>query len=186
MILYALCVLPGVAWLVFRGNELFYYFMPIFRLPEFLIGVCVAVLHGRGFHFKSPRIVAAGGAVALFVCASFMGPRTGIFVTSNVFAVPLIALVIAALAQAPGALAWRPLGVLGHSSYAFYSMQPLVLAALIVQQRGQAHWNAWTVLGGSFLVLTSLAVLTHYLVEEPCRRLLLKPRSGRNLPAARA
>ena len=168
---YVLSVLPGVVWLLFQSQN-FYYSVPIFRLPEFLLGVAFAVLHLRGFRFRSPRVVAGCSVAVLLVFLAWVGRWKGIGVTSNVVAVPAIALLIAALAQMPGALRWRPFQVLGRISYAFYAMQPLVLLPLIARQKGQPPFDAATVLLGAFVVLLAISVITYYLVEEPVRRSL--------------
>jgi peptidoglycan/LPS O-acetylase OafA/YrhL len=102
-----------------------------------------------------------------------VAPRSDIYVTANVVAVPAIALMILSLAQQDGGLlASGPLLTLGRASYAFYSLQPLVITAMIRWQRGAPQWNSLAAFCGALASLATLSLLAYFFVEEPMRRRL--------------
>lgn len=172
---WLLSVLPGLSYLLFPSSPPIYYSVPIFRLPEFALGVGCAMYFNRGGRIPAAGKVAAlsVGVLVLFLC--LVAPRSNIYVTANVVAVPAIALLILCLAQLrPPVLASAPLLLLGRASYAFYSLQPLVITSLIRWQRGQPQWPSWPVLAGAFVALTALSLLAFWFVEEPMRRWLAR------------
>ena len=171
---YVLSVLPGLSFLLFPNSPSIYYSVPIFRFPEFMVGVCCACLIGGGFRLARPELTAACATALLAIYLGWFAPA-GIWVSGNIVAVPCIALCIMGLALSPRRLlSARPLVLLGRASYAFYSLQPLLILWMVNRQRGAAPWDAWVVLGISFVVLTLIALAAHLAVEEPLRKKLLR------------
>lgn len=167
---YAWAVLPGLSYLAFPGAQPLYYAMPVFRLGEFALGLGCGVWMLRGGRVPAPRAVAAGAALVLLLFVG-LAPRADIYVTLNAVVVPAIALMIVALSQVQRTvLGARPLVLLGHASYAFYSLQPLVLAWMLRLQKGSAPWHAGVALGTGLVVLAALSIVTWRWFEEPLRR----------------
>lgn len=175
--LYGLAVLPGLTLALFYGEfGRSFYTLPIYRLPEFLLGALIwfAVLQG----VRIPRILLP---VALAVLAAYLGLAGGrlpMWVGHNWIVLPVIALTIFSLATQPGLigrlLSTAPMMWLGKVSYSFYSLQLLLLlylkdhhAALVVRFPMLA--DNLLLLAVSLAVLVGLAGLSYHLVEEPAR-----------------
>jgi peptidoglycan/LPS O-acetylase OafA/YrhL len=172
---YVLSALPGLSFLLFPHSPLIYYSMPIFRFPEFMVGVCCATLVNRGATLRWPSLTTGAAAAVLAIYLGWFAPLAGIWVSGNIVAVPCIALCLVGAAMGGCRPLKAPLLVMmGHASYAFYSMQPLLILWMIAHQRGAPPWNPWLVFGASFTLLAAIAVAVHFLLEEPCRKLLIK------------
>lgn len=149
----------GTAWI----------YLPVTRLPEFVMGVCLGELARRGV--LSPRLaaplqwIAAVAAVAVLGCA-------GAWVAGA--ATLLFALLILALARGSAGLVHRwgshPLLVLlGGASYALYLLQYPVRRIVAVAVPGDSRLLE----GVIYLPAVILAsILTFRFFEEPCRRLI--------------
>ncbi len=173
---YVLSVLPGWSYLLFPGSPPIYYSVPIFRLPEFLLGVIAALLFLRGRRLGPWVAVAAVAVLSVFL--GKFAVRSDIYVTGNAVVVPCLVAVIWALAsldaRRPSAGA-APLVYLGRISYAFYSMQPLVIGACIRWQQRHATAEPALVLVTACVALTVVSAVVYHLVEEPLRRRLGRP-----------
>lgn len=172
---YAFSIIPGLSYWLIPGSAPIFYAMPIFRLPEFVVGVSCAVLAARGaIKLAFPRVTclcAAGGLAILLG----VGPSSEIYVTMNAVAVPCIAAIITSAAQMRSAALEHPISVaLGKASYAFYSLQPLVIMTMIALQHGRAPWPPLPTLILSLIGLTTLALVAFIWVEEPLRRWLTR------------
>ena len=170
---YALSVFPGLGYLLVPDSPTFFYSMPIFRLPEFVVGVGASVLVNRkALRFSAPISVCLGSLSVLTVFLAVI-PPSSIYVTANIIAVPCFTLIIVMLAQkSPSWLEHPLLSLLGRASYAFYSLQPLVILTMILLQKNSPSWSPIPTLLLSFMVLTFLSVLTYNLIEEPTRKWL--------------
>ena len=191
---YALAVIPGLTLILFYGTHgLAFYSMPIYRLPEFVLGVCTALAATR--LTVSPGRAAAlqlAAMSALIVYLGFIGPKLPMWITHNWIVLPVIAITIFTTAQSFGVLSKllsvAPMVWAGKISYSFYSFQLLVLlflkshhAALVVQL--PALSDNRLLLLAAFAVLMVLSAAGYHLIEEPMR-ILLKRRMGRTANAA--
>jgi peptidoglycan/LPS O-acetylase OafA/YrhL len=61
---YAAAVFPGLTFLLFDNSPDVFYSMPIFRLAEFVLGVCVCIVARRGPAPRSTTAVVAAVLVA--------------------------------------------------------------------------------------------------------------------------
>jgi len=156
-----------------------FYAMPIFRLPEFIVGVCVCLLlkdlgRVRGLWLAQSLLIA-------LLCWYLGNYAVAMpyYVGHNWLVVPVIAFVIGSLFLGGGPLDWllsRPLFVwLGKISYCFYSFQALVLLFLIdhhdaLVARFPVFNDNHMLALAAFVVLTLLSALGFYFIEEPSRK----------------
>jgi peptidoglycan/LPS O-acetylase OafA/YrhL len=153
----------------------FVLFAPICRLPEFVIGMALAHLV-RADH--SDRPAASGTRVTLLALGALVlitqvEPNIPLALFHNALLAPLFALLIFGLARGGGparVLAWRPLVVLGEASFALYIIQfPFANLFWVVFKLDPMEHYALRV--GS---MVATAVLLHYALERPARRLLTR------------
>lgn len=177
---YLFCVMFGVATKLYPGYGLpVFYAMPIFRLPEFIIGGCACLLLKDSIA-KRPLWVLQLLAIALlcWYLGTFANDMP-IYVGHSWLVVPVIAFVIASLFLGGGPLDWllsRPLFVwFGKISYCFYSFQALMVLALMDYHAALVAWMP--VLADSkvlalvaFVVLTLVSALGFHFIEEPSRK----------------
>jgi peptidoglycan/LPS O-acetylase OafA/YrhL len=153
----------------------FSYDFPLFHVPAFVAGM----LAGRVFLF-GPRfsqlqsaamaVAGMGGVVLLRLNLSEL--------QSNAMLAPLFAVIICGTAShGTGALAARPLVVLGHASYAIYILHfPLRLWWLKLDKTiDLARWP-WLDCGLYLALVIATALLVLYFVERPARAYLLRAR----------
>jgi peptidoglycan/LPS O-acetylase OafA/YrhL len=178
--LWLLSVMPGVSIVLFSAPPFsVFYAMPIFRLPEFLLGVCALLAMRHGFSVRFSPLLTVVLPLVLFVYIGFYGAVMPMYIGNNWIVLPVICLMIVALSTGGGAVAWllsrRFFVWLGKISYCFYSLQALLLFALTSNHDRLV--SAWPIfLSGKVLMMTTLFVLIvisaagYYLVEEPSRR----------------
>ena len=153
--------------------------MPIFRLPEFLIGMSTFLLIRRGVSLTRSTTLQAGVIVGTLVYLGVVGNALPLYVAHNWLVVPAIAFTIFSLASNTGAIAallsTRAFVWLGKISYCFYSFQVLILYLLLgnhdrlvaaVPMLG----NNKVLLVAAFVALIGLSALGHHFIEEPARR----------------
>jgi peptidoglycan/LPS O-acetylase OafA/YrhL len=176
---FVLGVVPGLTYELFDNSPPIFYAMPIFRLPEFVLGITV--------FFAAKRKIRGGVgvvALALFVIATYILARTtpnshSIYVTNNWIVLPAIAGAILFFANSHSLFAKlmgsSPVVWLGKISYCIYSFQILIIVSLI------SHHDSITeaipilsnnrVLFASALVgLIAISGVAHRVIEEPMRR----------------
>jgi peptidoglycan/LPS O-acetylase OafA/YrhL len=148
------------------------YINPLYRLLEFVIGMCICALIRGGLRLRIPPIGAAAIALAAYL-AAYEVPLYASRVATTV--VPF-AVLIFAFAEAD--LDGRRTGVrhpflirLGQWSYAFYLVHSLVLrsAQLVADQHPSTVWRG-SLLLGSFVLATLIAYLLFRFVEVPLER----------------
>lgn len=157
------------------------YMCPAGRLPEFVIGVVLAVAVQRGWRPSLPTPLAwlLFAAGYWLVISASMAPQTQVYV-----ALPGVVAVIASaagsdLAGHRGWLTSRPLVYLGELSFCFYLLHAMVIRVVVISADTSAV--ALGALGFVTLIFTlAAAALLHHMVELPMQRRIL----GRH-PAAR-
>lgn len=189
----ALCwlfaVMPGISIVLF-GTPAFpiFYAMPLFRLPEFLLGVCALLALRLGVSVRFGAVLTVLLPLILFVYVGYYGGVMPMYVGHNWIVLPIICLMIVALSVGKGPVTWllscKLFVWFGKISYCFYSMQALLLFALT------SHYdhlisafpifaNGKILTGTTFVVLIGISVVCYYLIEEPCR-LWIKDRHARS------
>jgi peptidoglycan/LPS O-acetylase OafA/YrhL len=151
-------------------------FNPLVRLPEFLVGVFAGRLYlsaKNNRKWATPLVVSGVLAVVALTLLADRIPRPLI---SAGFLSPAFAAIIYGLALRPrwsAALEFRPLVVLGDASYSLYLLHSTAF--------GASNWvpaySWWLRPLVAFVAAVAVSLLSYYLVEEPCRK-LLRPRSA--------
>ena len=159
-----------------------FYAIPIYRLPEFIIGMLVAMTYEtrpplRPWQAFSGSILAAAGLIAWL---AYMGGAVHIYIGHHVAAIPLIAMLIFCLANLRTGVFYQLLSnrlicLLGRASYSFYCLQPLVLGVFMLRRPEKIlhilPWmsDPWIRFFVSFAALQTLALISYFLLEEPMR-----------------
>jgi peptidoglycan/LPS O-acetylase OafA/YrhL len=145
-------------------------FTPIFRLPEFAIGILLgrAYVMGR-FRRLNGNLLAALAFVSIFGVLAFC-PHLPHPILANGLLAPLFALLIVSLAQAKGPIAGflaLPFMVtLGEASYGIYILQ--IPLALLINRPPPYHSIKMLCLYCALLMLCS--VISWRFVESPLRK----------------
>jgi len=172
-VLWLAAFLPGLIELVSpsdRAGLLYYYSSPIYRLPEFIVGVIL----GSAWRLNrlpgvNPVIVIGLGFVYLFSCYQYDGMARQNQTLLNCVVVPFVsALLIYAARMRPGFLEVRPLVYLGEISYGFYIYQFLFFGYIYGPARGAIGDVGVTLLG--IVITAAFASISHHLLERPARR----------------
>ena len=183
-VFYVASTLPGVAFLAFPNPPPLptYYAGPVFRIPEFLVGVSVGLLYARGFRLPKPAVSFLLTVAVLGLYLLFGNPAGFAYITLNFVAVPLLTMIILSAASiTDGAcyrvLTWKPFVSMGRASYSFYAFQAFLISGLIIAhpaiaERIPVTSNGWVVAGASFTILTAISLVSRSLIEVKFRKFL--------------
>lgn len=174
-----LASLSGLVYYVFIdevGLNL-YYSVPIYRLPEFLMGVLVGVLYKRDL-FVDLRWGKLIAIVAPLLLCLYLGlvARPG-YMIHNWFATPCLTAMIFYSFRI-SFLKNKVLVWLGEISYGFYILQFISLKLVETRHNSGDH-PLFTVVY-AFVLTFFLAVVSYYIVERPLRRYILGKVSNRS------
>jgi peptidoglycan/LPS O-acetylase OafA/YrhL len=153
-------------------------FNPLARLPEFLVGLFAGRLFlsaKNNRQLATPLIVVGVLVVVALVLLTDRIPRPMI---SAGFLSPAFAAIIYGLALRPswtGLLENRLLVLLGDASYSLYLLHSIVIPR--VYDRTAFLPSAWRA-AAAFLGTVGASLLSYFLVEEPCRKLLRPKRKS--------
>ncbi len=152
---------------------------PLFRLPEFIIGVSLGLLyirHKRDDLSNRGGMLATGAVLASLMLMATVWPATAEHYSMNSLLIVPFAALVFALAQGGGwigrFLTWRPIVILGEASYGIYILQFPVRSWM---RAAVPPYDAVL----SPLVLVLVAVASFFLFEEPARRAIRRWLSGR-------
>ena len=170
------------------------YAMPIFRFPEFVLGICIFLAWSRtGLRRLNPDALYALAALALVPYLALLGKRIPLYTPHNWIVLPVIGMLLVAGAQERGfvnRLLGHALPVwLGRISYCFYSFQLLVLLVLgtyheAILRAAPALADNRVLLAAALLVLLSLSGIGFHTIEEPMRKAIRRRVRRPPLPAA--
>jgi peptidoglycan/LPS O-acetylase OafA/YrhL len=191
-----LCLALGVigsADLLFATGGGFtpYYFLPVLRLPEFMLGLLIGLELARPSNLSRAQVgwglLAAGAALLALILL----PNKNHWMSVNVLFTPLASAVIyfAARADRSFSLVWsnpllRLLRYLGESSYCLFLAHLFPLFALTTDTatpyctaflREYHRFWFWLLFICASLVL---AIALHELVEKPARRWIMRRWGG--------
>jgi peptidoglycan/LPS O-acetylase OafA/YrhL len=184
LVSYLLTVMPGLSRLLFPFDQSFIinYSIPIFRLPEFVIGICLGVLFARGNKVPIPSVFLLISVVLLILHLSIGPYFSWNFGAHNYISVPLISIILVSAASLEkgaifAVMRWRPFVYLGQISYSFYSFQALVVLSAInsrdaivgIFSIAQSHYVFAL---GLIVTLTVVAAVSFELVEVRFRKFL--------------
>jgi peptidoglycan/LPS O-acetylase OafA/YrhL len=160
----------------------FWYASPLTRLPEFLLGVVLARLLRTG-GWRGARILPAAILTVAGYAASAAWPSSPL--STSGFTIVGFALLTTALARADVAgqrtfLATRPMVMLGVLSFPFYMAHLLVVQTIAAgfgpSMPALPAWMAALLTLCALVLALFAALMLHYLVEVPGRRMLLGAR----------
>lgn len=170
----------------------FFYALPAFRLPEFLLGVCGFLAVQRGFRLPYPNLVVVIALLSFVVLINLR--RFGLpYIGYNWFVLPVVVVLVVGLRQSDGRisrlLASEWFVWLGKISYCFYSFQVLVLLLLVTFRNDLIEVFPlleinWLLCALAFFVLVVLSAIGHHFIEEPCRRKIQKWAGARDYKVA--
>ena len=158
-----------------------FYSIPIFRLPEFVVGVFAGVLATR-----ATTVTPTGRQLGwwfLAVVAYFaIFAKSLPYVAHGLFAIPFLLGAFTYFARASEGVAVRIFGhpalvFLGEASFALYLVQAITLPWFKANAMGLGLRPA---LAACFIVTLVLACLVHVLVERPMRPLVMRWLSPKN------
>lgn len=157
--------------------------LPVTRLAEFAIGMCIAHAMRGGWRFAlRPWIIAVGGAALVVVivvdsATAWLGPvRDAVRATQTEWVLVFCTLVIAAVAtrDLAGARSWlraRWMVRLGEASYAFYLVHATVIYfVLSFVGKQQGGWGNLVWYAPLFIAALSVAFALHRGIEKPLER----------------
>lgn len=161
------------------------YDFPPYRVPEFVIGICAALLVMRGESLSPVRLRAlyafAAVDATIIVASSFVRDLPRELVSSAFIPVVVTLIWAVVAAEQAGGVAWlrsRPLLKLGEWSFALYLVHMLVIRP-ISDQLGQPI-PGYLPLGWG-LVACALALILSTMfsegIEKPLERLMRAPRT---------
>jgi len=182
---YCIAVLPGLSVILFNSSShSVFYSMPIFRLPEFVLGGCICLLSSLDMSKFAMTFKQFVVIFFFLVYLGFIGPQLPfLYVVHNWVALPVIGFIILSLTTEKGLLtsllSSKSLVWLGKISYGFYSFQALLILLLVT------YHDRWVELFPflsnniilalvSFLILTLISAGSYYFIEEPSRHWIKK------------
>jgi len=155
------------------------YSMPIFRILEFLVGICTFKLfHARVF--KVPLGLIFSALLGFFVFdLIFFGSKLPMYVTHDWIAVPFFASLLIYITNRISILSRilgsKSLNLLGKASYSFYSLQVVLILVsikfkVLVQAKLGIISDNQTFALALFGVILSSSLFLYYFIEEPLRK----------------
>ncbi|CAI8869025.1 exopolysaccharide production protein ExoZ [Pseudomonas sp. IT-P2] len=183
----------GVSVAVFDdpSNKVFYS-IPIFRLPEFIVGICACLFFLRGYKQYCSPLVQAILIISVVIYLAFIGSKMPLYVGHHWIIVPSIAFLLISFSNGNGIftkiLSSRMIVWLGKISYCFYSLQFLIIVPLIkhhdtITQKFNALNNPKILMVTALLVLIAASAIAHHLIEEPARKWIIKRFDKKNISA---
>lgn len=177
--LWTVSVVTAIAYYAFENRPqpglMIFYAMPIFRLSEFMIGMCIYHIVKRNLNARlyASRLAPILLAFSIVYLATF-GPLLPIYIGHNWIIIPLVATVLVALSQevpsrGKAMFSSGLMVYLGKISYCFYCFQFHVLAALtflMPDYKNQGVTYFLLCLG----VLLICSSFFYHALEEPARK----------------
>jgi peptidoglycan/LPS O-acetylase OafA/YrhL len=155
-----------LAWLnVLRFN-------PLVRLPEFVVGVCGALLYLRpsiSMRWSAPLV--AGGLIVLFAVAMYSHGIPYPLIHNGLLSLPFLAIIYGVALRPAWAsfLEWRLFRALGEVSYSFFLTHGIVIA-LFFRPDGVFRRHSMAEVLICLAAAIALAFALYRWVEQPMRR----------------
>lgn len=186
ILFYLLTILPGFAYLLFYPQPLFstIYALPIFRLPEFLIGILLCLFYRKrlyssvNYHKVLFYILLIWGMYSALIGYKIPG-----YVTSNIIIIPVCSILIYAVANLKSGALFNLLTsktaiILGESSYCLYLLQALPIQ--FFEKYGNNISKFIPIFGDNYFkcgltIISSIiiSIVFHYQVEKVLRKKIL-------------
>ncbi|MEB3702637.1 Acyltransferase family protein [Candidatus Bealeia paramacronuclearis] len=180
LILYAFAILPGLSIKLFPTTvpAPVFYAIPIFRFPEFLIGIACYLLITAGVDFTKYKKYQFW-FIAAFVCyIGVFGSKMLLYIGHNWIALPFFSFMILTLFNGRSILNYvlsAPISVwFGKISYCFYSFQAVLILPLIdnyekIVMNFSFLSNNIVLTFVVFVFLTVFSAVGYYFIEKPAR-----------------
>lgn len=138
-----------------------YYASPVYRLPEFVIGICAAKFMQNGVKVHLLAALASVAAMYYFLTFPIIS-----YMQYNFAIVPCIAIILIYISQIGTSMIMKPFVWLGEISYSFYLMQ-VVGFMFFDRLKPEFIYNngvyGWALL---FIVFTAMAQVSYSLFEK--------------------
>ncbi|MCK2221106.1 acyltransferase [Actinomadura sp. ATCC 31491] len=177
------------------GGPFLYWFVhvfPLMRLPEFVVGIALALLvkqgRWRGPNLPASLVICVAGWELNNLLPGYLHVIAGMLIPWTLL-VPALATADLSAARSP--LRWGPLVWLGELSFSFYASHLIVQEQIVgrigewlhglgwVPAAGPWHWYQWVpFMLLDFAIALPVAWMLFRLVELPAQR-LLRPRGAR-------
>lgn len=147
-------------------------FNPLVRLPEFLVGVCGALLYlQQPLHPRWAAPLVGGGLIVLAIVILVSAQIPYPVMHNGLLSLPFIAIIygIALRPSWSAILEWRVLQMLGESSYSFFLTHGIVIALFFRPDGKYQEHSIFEVLLCLAIALV-LAIGLYHWVEQPMRR----------------
>jgi peptidoglycan/LPS O-acetylase OafA/YrhL len=162
-----------------------YRFNPLVRLPEFLIGVCGALLYLHNIVSRRwATALVAGGLIAFAVVTFYSNQIPYPMLHNGLLSLPFLA-IIYGIALRPvwvAILEWRGFPMLGEVSYSFFLTHGIVIA-LLFRPDGKPSNHSFMEVLLCLAISLALAFALYYAVEQPMRRRFSKAKAERKTDA---
>lgn len=176
-ICWVLAVLPGLSAGLFKTPASgIFYSMPIFRLPEFMLGVCTFFMLGFDLTKNIRKKHQVLFVSVFFIYLGLVGSKAPLYVGHNWILVPFISFVIYSLVKNSSSswLSHSFFVYLGKVSYCFYSFQALVILSFISHHSKIIHYfplmkSNKLLCFVAFFILLFISIVGHRFIEEPSR-----------------
>jgi peptidoglycan/LPS O-acetylase OafA/YrhL len=180
---YLLSILPGLSFVIFDNKNLgIFYSMPIFRAPEFFLGIiCFLICKFDRIRFVSTSLLFV--VLIIFILyLSIIGMKLPIYVCHNWIVAPIILLFLVYIIQNDNSVVYKVLSNrvfewLGKISYGFYSYQFLIIFPLKNNHKDIVEFiptlaNIWILVAISLVLLIMISAVSYHYIEEPMRRVI--------------
>lgn len=186
LVAYIFSSVFGLSYKLFSqtsGSNVFYS-IPIFRFPEFIIGLVAAVI---SLKYKNTRNINYSAIILLAISSiitylMFFGSSSSGYVVHNFIIIPLVTIIVFSAANCKFGIIHKVLSykffvTLGHASYSFYSWQLVILLYLINNYNSVIRFlpllkNNLLLFAVSFCSLIFISLISYYFIEEPIRRFI--------------
>jgi peptidoglycan/LPS O-acetylase OafA/YrhL len=186
-----LWLVAAVAWMLAAGIPLVglvftdhlsavaLYSFPLVRLPEFIVGMCAAVLlRSRPDLRVSPALLIALSVIILGAFLMWSTPQPYGPGRLDWIVVPCIGALIIGCAMRPNLplLSSAPLVWLGEISYGFYLFQCIPFMVLMHRDDLGIHEDPVMASAACLAAALTLSAASYYVLERPLRALIAGPR----------
>jgi peptidoglycan/LPS O-acetylase OafA/YrhL len=188
IVAYIFTIFFGISYVLFSDPSAIriIYSVPIFRFPEFIIGVVAATISIKypNQNKVNYNIILIGVFILIIIYLGFFGNPNSGYTVHNFIVIPCITLIIYCAANGKSGpitklLSAKFLVILGHASYSFYSLQALIILSIISYHDQLIKIfpflkKNFILTIAALIILICISLLSYFFIEEPIRRYLNK------------
>jgi peptidoglycan/LPS O-acetylase OafA/YrhL len=150
-------------------------FLPLFRLPEFVIGMACGMLFLKSSKDSRLALPLILGGLIVSAFAALYAAKIPYPVLHTSLLAPAFAAIIYGFALRPswGAiLEWKPLVFLGDASYSMYLLHTAYMGPFFFTMTNSPRHQSYGGVALYLAIIIAVSGLVHRFIEEPARRLL--------------